>query len=180
MNKNLLILYKSKTGFTKKYADLIAGETGGTTMDFKKGTPELLSSFDKILFGSRMHAGRIDGLSEARSLFQKGHIQPSALFVTGAMPNTEKKALEEMWQNNLTSEELAGLPHFYMQSGLCYEKMNFTDKAMMKMFSFMMNQKKNKTPDEIRFAKMIACSYDISSKEYIQPLLKYLTENFII
>lgn len=178
MNKDLLILYKSKTGFTKRYADMIAEETGGTAMDFKKGTPELLSSFNRILFGSRMHAGRIDGLPEARNLFQKSGIKPSALFVTGAMPNTESQTIAEMWKNNLTSEELTDLPHFYMQSGLCYEKMNFTDKAMMKMFAFMMKRKKDKTPDEADFAKAIANSYDISSREYLEPLLKRLSETF--
>lgn len=178
MSKNTLILYKSKTGFTKKYADIIAKETGGTAMGFKEATPKLPASFDRVLFGSRMHAGRIDGLSKARSLFQKNDIRLSALFVTGAMPNTEKETIEEMWKNNLTPEEFANLPHFYMQSGLCYEKMSFTDKVMMKAFAFMMKRKSNKTPKEIRFAEMIASSYDISSKEYLRPLLKYLAETF--
>lgn len=178
MNKDLLILYKSKTGFTQRYANMIAEETGGTAIDFKKGTPELLSSFNRIVFGSRMHAGRIDALSEARSLCQKSSIKLSALFVTGAMPNTEKQTIMEMWENNLTSEELTDLPHFYMQSGLCYEKMNFTDRTMMKMFAFMMKRKKDKTPNEVRFAEAIAHSYDISSKEYLEPLLKHLSEAF--
>lgn len=177
MGKSTLILYKSKTGFTKRYANIIAKETGGTAMGYKEGTPKLLTSFDRILFGSRMHAGRIDGLSKARGLFQKNGIKPSALFVTGAMPNTEIEAIEEMWKNNLTSEELDRLPHFYMQSGLCYEKMNFIDKTMMRVFSSMMKQKKLKTPDEIRFSEIIAHSYDISSMEYVQPLLRYLTED---
>ena len=115
MGKSTLILYKSKTDFTKRYANIIAKETGGTAMDYKEGTPKLLTSFDRIIFGSRMHAGRIDGLSKARSLFQKNGIKLSALFITGAMPNTEVEVIEEMWKNNLTSEELARLPHFYMQ-----------------------------------------------------------------
>lgn len=178
MDKDLLILYKSKTGFTKKYANMIAEETGGTAVDFKEGTPELLSSFNRILFGSRMHAGRIDGLPDARSLCQKCGRRLSALFVTGAMPNTEKRTITEMWENNLTSDELTVLPHFYMQSGLYYEKMNFTDKTMMKIFAFMMKRKKDKTPDEIHFAEAIAHSYDISSREYLEPLLTHLAETF--
>ena len=177
MSKSTLILYKSKTGFTKRYANIIAKETGGTAMGCKDGTPKLLASFDRILFGSRMHAGRIDGLSKARNLFQKNGIKLSALFVTGAMPNTETEAIEEMWKNNLTSEELTSLPHFYIQSGLCYEKMNFIDKTMMRVFSFMMKQKKHKTPEEILFSEILARSYDISSEEYVQPLLRYLTED---
>lgn len=176
MRKKTLILYKSKTGFTKRYAEFIAAETGGTAMDIKKAAPAVFSSFDTIIFGGRMHAGRIDGLDDARKLFQKCGLKLSALFVTGAMPNTEAQTITKMWENNLTAEELAGLPHFYMQSGLCYEKMGFFDKTMMKMFAFMMKHKKGKSPDESRFAKSIASSYDISSEEYIWPLVKCLQD----
>ena len=34
MKHKILILYKSVTGFTKKYADFIAKETGGTAGGF--------------------------------------------------------------------------------------------------------------------------------------------------
>ena len=37
MSRGILILYKSKTGFTKRYAEMIAAETGGTAMDVKIG-----------------------------------------------------------------------------------------------------------------------------------------------
>lgn len=174
---NTLILYKSKTGFTKKYAEQIAQKTGGTPMDFKAAAPELLSTFDRILFGSRMHAGRIDGLEDARKLLQKSHASLSALFVTGAMPNTEEQTITEMWKNNLTPEEMSELPHFYLPGGLCYEKMNLSDKAMMKMFVFMMKHKKDKTPEEKRLAEIITHSYDISSEDFLRPLVEYLTDN---
>ena len=41
----------------------------------------------------------------------------------------------------------------------------------------MMKQKKHKTPEEILFSEILARSYDISSEEYVQPLLRYLTED---
>ncbi len=174
MSRGILILYKSKTGFTKRYAEMIAAETGGTAMDVKKVSPDALSSFDPVLFGSRMHAGRIDGFGEARKLLQNNGVSLSALFVTGAMPNTETQTITEMWKNNLTEEELSDLPHFYMQGGLCYEKMGIFDRLMMKVFLFMMKQKKGKSPNEDRFAEIIAHSYDISSRDYIRPLVDCL------
>ena len=174
MSKRLLILYKSKTGFTKKYAEMIAVETGGTAMDVKAAEPGILSSFDQIVFGSRMHAGRIDGLGDIRKLLRENEASLLALFVTGAMPNTETHTIADMWKNNLTEEELSSLPHFYMQSGLYYEKMGIFDRIMMEMFVFIMKHKKAKSHNEMHLAKIIAHSYDISSKDYIWPLVKYL------
>ncbi len=177
MSRRILILYKSKTGFTKRYAEMIAAETGGTAMEFKEAGTGIFSSYDQVLFGSRMHAGRIDGLENARKLFQENGVKLAALFVTGAMPNTEARTIAEMWKNNLKAEELSVLPHFYMQSGLCYEKMGIFDRMMMKVFVFMMKHKKESSPDEKHFAEIIASSYDISSKDYIRPLVECMNRH---
>lgn len=165
-----LILYRSKTGFTKKYAQIIAERVNGTLMNFEMATPKLLSSFETIAFGSRMHAGHIDSLENFRKMFQESGASRLILFVTGAMPDTDRQALDEMWRQNLTQEEYNSVPHFYLPGGLCYEKMNFADRLMMRMFVFMLKWKKGKTSEEIRMAEMIGKSYDISSEEYADEI----------
>ncbi|MCI8862714.1 MAG: hypothetical protein HFI20_09575 [Lachnospiraceae bacterium] len=49
---------------------------------------------------------------------------------------------------------------------------------MMKVFVFMMKHKKEICPDKKHFAKIIAGSYDISSKDYIQPLVECMNRLF--
>ena len=61
-----------------------------------------------------------------------------------------------------------------MQSGLCYEKMSLADRLMMKVAAVMVRNKKNKTAQDIAFEQAIRSSYDISSIEYIEPLVSYL------
>lgn len=174
MNNRIVIIYKSRTGFTKKYAEMIAEEIGCTLFDLKDITADTISGFDTIVFGSRLHAGTIEGLKKARKIFVKSEAKHFALFVTGASPNTEKDILNEMWKNNLTSDEISLLPHFYLQSGLCYEKMSLWDKTMMKIVSIMLKMKKEKDSYETAFEQAISKSYDISSKEYIMPLVDFL------
>lgn len=175
MKKNVLVLYKSVTGFTKEYAELITQEMDGTIMDCKNVTSETMSKFDIIIFGGRMHAGRIDGLKQTKKLFLHSNASHFIIFATGASPNNAKDTIEEMWRNNLAPAELTDFPHFYMQSGLRYEKMPFLDKIMMKMFCSMMKKKKDKTDYEKQFVNIITHSYDISSKTYIMPLINYVT-----
>ena len=64
--------------------------------------------------------------------------KPMIVFATGGMPNSAVDTLEEMWRNNLTADEMKEIPHFYMQAGICYEKLGPIDKAMMKMAASMM------------------------------------------
>lgn len=173
MENKILLLYKSKTGFTKRYAEIIAEETNAVLMDWKKASSKIMSGFDTVIFGSRAFAGTIDGYKKIRQLFLKSSAKRFVLFVTGATPNNAKE-VEKFWQQNLSADELAHLPHFYMQSGLCYEKMPWIDKMMMKGMRSMMQKKKDKTEQDKAMEQMISGSYDISSDEYAKPLLSYL------
>lgn len=173
MNK-ILILYKSSTGFTKRYAEMIAEEVGCKLVDFKAATVEMASAYDMIVFGSRAHAGMIDGYKKAREMSQKAGADQFVLFVTGATPNSEKETIEEFWRQNLTEDEYVKIPHFYMQAGLCYERMSLPDKLMMKVAAIILKRKKDKGQFDKKFEQAISSSYDISSREYIKPLVSFL------
>lgn len=174
MERNIIIVYKSRTGFTKKYAEMIVKEINCPLVDHKAATAETLSKYDLVVFGSRAHAGRIDGYKKAKKLFEKSGIKNVILFVTGATPNSAKDMIEQFWSQNLTADEMKRFPHFYMPSGLCYEKMSFSDKMMMKAMASMMKKKKDKTPYERELEQSIASSYDISSPRFIEPLVEFL------
>ncbi|MBQ9140583.1 MAG: hypothetical protein IJX63_02165 [Lachnospiraceae bacterium] len=47
----LLITYKSKTGFTKRYTEMIAEETRCEVLAFDEVTVEKMSEFDIVFFG---------------------------------------------------------------------------------------------------------------------------------
>ena len=55
----ILVTYKSKTGFTKKYAEMIAKEVDGCLVEFKKMTAEKMSEFDVVVYGGGIYAGMI-------------------------------------------------------------------------------------------------------------------------
>lgn len=174
MNNKILVVYKSVTGFTRKYAEMIAQEMNCTVMDFKEVTVETMSGYDTVVFGGRLHAGSVEGLKNAKNLFRQSKAAQLIVYAIGAMPNTSTEIIEKMWSKNLSSEELSHIPHFYMQGGLCYENLPLSDKLMMKMFSTMMKKKKDKNKYEKEMANAISESYDISSREYIMPLISLL------
>ena len=174
MRTKTIVLYKSSTGFTKKYAELIAKELRCALADYKTIPTKTLSQYDCIIFGSRAFAGTIDGFRKAQKRFKKYTAAKLILFVTGATPNTEIDTINTFWSQNLTADELIKIPHFYMQGGLCYEKMALPDKLMMKMAALILKKKKNKTSQDKEFEQAITHSYDISSEACIQPLIMYL------
>lgn len=170
----ILIVYKSATGFTRKYAEIIGKALSCPVTDHRFVTAETLSEYDTVVFGSRAHAGMIDGYKKMREMFQKSRAGHLALFVTGATPNAAEEIIAAFWKQNLSADELSQIPHFYMQAGLCYERMSFADKMMMKAAAAMLKKKKDKSDSDRAFEKAISCSYDISDEKYAEPLITFL------
>lgn len=180
MTKKVLVCYKSVTGFTKRYAEMIAAELNGALRNIKDITADTISQYDIVIFGSRLRAGTVDGLKKIKSILAQSGVTTFVIFATGAMPAAASEAIQQMWEQNLTVGELHKIPHFYMPGGLCYEKMPLSEKIMMKAFSHVMKSrlkhKQNKTKEDLDFERTISASYDNSSKESITPLVRFLRE----
>ncbi|MBE5881295.1 MAG: hypothetical protein E7289_03120 [Lachnospiraceae bacterium] len=169
-----LVVYKSKTGFTKKYAEIIAKEVQCDMIELKKATAAKMAEYDTVVFGSRLFAGNVDDLKKAKEMFAASSAKELVVFATGATPNAAEDIVNDVWENNFTPEELEVIPHFYMQSGICYEKMPFMEKMMMKMAARMMKNQKEKTEMGQGFEEALKGSFDISGEEYVKPLVEYL------
>ena len=174
----IIIYCNSKTGFTKKYANWIAEELKCSVFSYRDFIKNAPCENSIVIFGSRIHAGKIECLNKIKAYFKDK--RNLIVFVTGATPVLETAVIEKMWEANFTNEEIKIIPHFYMQSGLNYEKMGFVDRNIMKIVAKLIGGKKNKNETEKGFDLAIKKSHDISSKDYITPLLKFVRNKYII
>lgn len=96
------------------------------------------------------------------------------VFATGATPSAAEDMINAIWNASFSEEELKKIPHFYMQGGLNYKKMVIVDRLIMKTLANMLSRKKDKNSDEAGCEQAIGSSYDISSREYIMPLIQFV------
>ena len=171
----ILVTYKSKTDFTKRYAEMIAQEVNADLADFKAVTVEKMSEYDVVVYGGGLYAGMINGYKKAKEEFSKSTAKKFVLFATGGTPNVDTAKIDEVWKMNLGDEQQS-IPHFYMQAGLCYEKMSFVSRMIMKMMSGILSKNQNTDAPAEEVANTLKNSYDISSPEYVAPLIKYLSD----
>ena len=101
----ILVIYKSKTGFTQWYAEIIAREVEGELIDFKEITVDKMSEFDVVVYGGGLYAGMINGLKKAKDMFEKSSAKTFVIFATGGTPNEVTTEIDEMWKKNLSAEE---------------------------------------------------------------------------
>ena len=70
MDRNVIVLYNSWTGFTRNYAQLMAQALDCPALPLSEA-PADLSGYDAVAFGSRLHAGILDGWKKARTLLAR-------------------------------------------------------------------------------------------------------------
>lgn len=168
------VIYKSKTGFTKRYAEWIAEELNCECIECEKFSQSFDKKYDYIIYGSRIHAGKIDGIKKIMSESVNNVSCKLIVFATGGTPQVEKDVIDSIWKASFSETELEKVPHFYMQSGLNYEKMGIADRLIMKALAKILKMKDNKNSIEKGTEQAISSSYDYSSREQITPLIEYI------
>lgn len=173
-----LVIYTSQTGFTKKYAEWIAGKTGADILELKEAQKKADGFFDEyqaIVYGGWIMAGSTVKVKWFLNKAASWKDKKLAVFSVGGSP-VDNPDVEVTLQKMLSDEQRKYIRPFYCQGGFNYEKMNGPSRLAMKMFVSALKKKKDQTEDEKIMAEMIATSYDISDIKYIEPIVEYLEE----
>lgn len=162
-----VVIYCSKTGFTRRYAEWIGEALTCKVVSYEDRERIRWDQYDVILFGGGFHAGKINGLPWFKEKLSMLAEKKVVVFATGAMP-PEATEVETAMKANFTKEQWEQVKTFYLWGGLCYEKMSFGDRLMMAVFRKMLKMKK-----QTEMLEAVSASYDQTSKEYLAPLLQY-------
>ena len=169
-----LVIYKSKTGFTEKYANWISNELNCDIKKYEDVSKNLVNEYDLIIYGAGVYAGKIGGLDKIKKLGIRNN--KLIVFASGATPIEAGDTIDRVWKSNFSEEEIKEIPHYYMPGGISYERMAFFSKLVIKALSKML--KKNKEMREKSGNMDLEKSYDSSSKEYIKPLVEFVRKSF--
>lgn len=171
---NGAILYQSKYGATKKYADWLSEETGFQCRETKKTKVNDIQSYEVIILGGGIYASGIAGLSFLKKNFDLLSKKKLIVFCVGASPY-DKEAFQEIVKHNM-KDGLSNIPCYYCRGAWDMESMSFVDRNLCKMLRKSL-EKKNPADYEIWEKALMAAgdeSCDWTNKKYIEPILKML------
>lgn len=172
-----IIIYTSQTGFTKKYAEWIAQDTAGELMTLKEAEKKpdtFFASFDTIIYGGWIMAGTIKKSKWFTDRIGKWKSKRLVLFGVGASPASDKKEIEEMFQNVLTAEQLEYVQTYYCQGGVNYDRMSLSSKLLLKALASSLKKKESRTEKEESMLEILSENKDCSDKAFIDPIVSYL------
>lgn len=171
-----IILYQSKYGSTKKYAQWLEEATGFEVMEVKKAKADTINDYDTVVLCGAVYASGIAGVSYLRKNKNMLAEKRTAVFCVGASPYDEK-ALGEIKEHNL-KEDLKEIPMFYGRGAWDEEGMTFTDRTMCRMLQKAVGKKDPSTYEPWMKALMCAAGQkcDWTDRKYLESLINYIKQ----
>ncbi len=171
---NGVILYQSKYGATKKYAEWLSAETGFPCVETKKAEINEVKKYDVIILGGGIYASGIAGLSFLKKNVNFLGGKQIIVFCCGASPY-EEEAFQQIKEHNMKGS-LSGIPCFYCRGAWDMESMSFKDRALCGMLRKAVS-KKNPDDYEIWEKALMAAGdekCDWTDRKYIRPIIESL------
>jgi menaquinone-dependent protoporphyrinogen IX oxidase len=168
---NAIVIYSSKTGFTKKYADWIAARLQVVSYDINDVNTRFLKKFDTIIFGGGVYAGKISDIKFVSKRLPKLDKQHWIVFAVGLTPSDNLDNQVKLQQTNFTQEEAKRVDFYYFQGGLNKERLPRTQKIVVSGLRKIVGMQKNPSADDQWILEALDKDTDFTQEEAINHLV---------
>jgi len=165
---NIAVVYKSKYGAAKQYAEWIAEELGCPCFDRRRINLNELSDYDFVIYGGGLYAGSIAGVKPVIRGFKK----PMAVFTCGMTFPLESETVKLAASNFPAADIESGrIKFFHFRGRVEFNKLSPIHKLIMKLVRKAMETDPAATDaDRAALKKDVL---DFVDREAIAPLLEY-------
>lgn len=170
-----VVIYKSKTGYTRKYAEWIAEALSADIFEESKVKVNMLTQYDAIVYGGSLYVSDIIGVKLITENIDKLKDKKLVVFATGASPWSDE-VITEVLDKNFTQERQKYIRFFYLRGGFNYSKLNIVDKFLMTLLKLKIKSKKKEqlSSDEIGMLAVYDKPIDYTVKNRIDEIVTYV------
>lgn len=171
---NIVVLYQSKYGATKKYAQWIGQKLGCDVMETKSASIGDVKNYDTIILGGGVYANGINGISFLTGNINELKNKKIIVFGVGATPCNDNY-INKIRDHNL-KDKLEGVPFVYCRGEWNEEVFTFKDKLLIGMFKKMLGKKdKSSMPAyEVEMIESLNEKQDWTDEKYIEQIIQLI------
>jgi len=169
-----VVIYKSKTGFAKKYAEWIAEALEADLLEYSKVSDDIFLKYETIIYGGGLYVVGINGVKLILKNLDKLKDKKIIVFASGATPNREETTIE-IRDKNFTVEQQKVIRFFYLRGGFDFSKLGIVDKMLMVLLKIKLRMKSEskRSPDEKGMLEAYNAPSDFTKRKYMDELLNY-------
>lgn len=172
---NAIVIYKTKYGSTKTYAQWIAEELECDIKDAKEVKINDLLEYDTIIYGGGLYAEVIAGVTFITKNLDKLKAKKIAIYTTGITPLDCRDYYDKLvLDKNFTSEMLKEIKVFNFLGKMIIDELSLVHKTAIKSLKKLMSGKENPTEMEKLLITLCDQSGDFTDKSAINDLIAYV------
>lgn len=169
-----IVIYKSKYGGTKTYADWIGEELSCPVLDAKSVKPEDLKAYDTIIYGGGLYAEVIAGVTLITKNLNMLKGKKIIVFTTGLTPPDcrdyyDKLVLEKNFKNGVQKN----IRIFNFPGKMILDELSLPHKTAIKALKKLMSKKESPTEMERLLIDLCDADGDFTDKSQITELIEY-------
>lgn len=167
------VVYKSKYGSTKNYANWIAEEVDATLYESSDFRANEISKYDTVIYGGGLYASGIAGISVITKNYELLKDKNLIVFTVGLASTKEKEVFIPIIDKNFTKEMQGHIKFFHLRGGIEYNKLGLIHKAMMAMLKKMITKKEpgSLTDEDKGLLATYGKKVDFTDKDSISPII---------
>lgn len=164
-----IVVYRSKYGYTKKYAEWLAESLG---CDIKENASFAdIADYGAVICGGGIYAGRINGAKLITKNMSRLSGKKLVLFAVGSSVGRPEE-LEAFWEKALEKNIRENVPHFYLRGGFDYSRLGNVDRLMMNMLKKMLLGKDTLTEDDKGLLSAYETPVDFTERKNLDEIIK--------
>lgn len=168
-----VLVYRSKSGFTKSYVKYIQEELQCDVIENKNLTVEQISNYDTIIYGAGLYISGINGVEIITKNFDSLMDKNMIVFFVGATPGRDSE-IDGVISKNFNENQRKHIKFYYLRGGFDFKRLSFIDKILMFLLKLKLKIKSHKTNDEIGMLKAYSKPIDFTAKDKVLPLVEYV------
>ena len=170
-----IVVYKTKYGSTKTYAEWIAEELSCEAVDVKDADIQMLLEYDAIVYGGGLYAEVINGVTIITKNLDKLKDKKIAVYTTGITP-LDCRAYYDTYVLEKNFKE--GVPEnvklFNFLGKMKMEELSLVHRTALKSLKKIMSSKKNPSEMEKMLVDLCDADGDFSNRQDIKDLIAYI------
>lgn len=169
-----VVLYRSKYGATKTYAEWIGSELGCEALDAKSVKIDDILKYDTIIYGGGLYAETINGVILLTKNMDKLKDKKLIVYTTGITPLNCREYYDKLvLDKNFTSEMLEQIKVYNFMGKMILDELSFVHRSALKTLKQLMQGKKNPTEMEKLLIELCDANGDFTDKAAIKDLVEY-------
>ena len=169
-----IVLYRSKYGSTKAYAEWIAEELSCEAKDAKGVSVDEIMDYDTIILGGGLYAEVIAGVSLITKNIEKLQGKKLIVFTTGITPMDCREYYDGMViEKNFKGDTKDKVKVFNYPGKMLMSELSLVHKAALKSLKAIMSKKENPSEMEKLLINLCDIDADLSDRSLIKELVEY-------